>query len=364
MKKLLALTLAALLVLPMILGAAACASRPTLNILIWGDYIDPALRTRFERANGVRINEVTMESNELMLAKLREDDSDIDLCFPSDYAIEKLLAEGLLAPLNKENIPNRANIGDTFWALTESFDPGAVYSVPYMWGTLGILYDTTKVTEPVESWSILWDEQYSGQILMYDSERDSMCVALSLLGYDINTTDETEINAARDALIAQRPLVRRYGTDELKTDLVNGVAAMAVVYSGDAMLAMAENENLDYAVPLEGSNLWIDNMIIPKNAKNKELAEQFINFLCDAEVGAQNAEYIGYSTPLAPSLELLGSDYIDDEVFNPPAEIMDRCKGYHNLDEVVKIIEDKNGKEVPITGNDLYRQAWEAVLQF
>lgn len=347
MKKWIALALAALLILPLLLGTLACTAKPTLHVLNWGDYIDPELIRQFEKENGVKIKYSTMESNEEMLVKLRASDNVYDLCFPSDYTIEKLLAEDLLAPLNHENIPNRVNIDETFWAYTETFDPGAIYSVPYMWGTLGILYDTTKVTEPVDSWDILWDEQYSGQILMYNSVRDSMCVALARLGYDINTTNDAEIAAARDILIAQRPLVQAYGTDDMKDDMAKGYAALAVVYSGDAMLAIAENENLAYAVPTEGSNLWIDNMIIPKTSKNQELAEQFINFLCDAEVGRQNTEYIGYSTPNALSLDLLGADYIEDEVFNPPMDVRKRCKGYHDLGDYMRV----------------YNEAWETVLQ-
>jgi len=345
MKKLLIALLILCLTVPLLLG---CSGRETLNILNWGDYMDPELIKQFERENNVKIRYSTMASNEEMLVKLRAPDCVFDMCFPSDYIIEKLIAEDLLHPLNKGSIPNRANIGARFWEATEAFDPGNVYSVPYMWGTVGILYNTEKVDDPVESWSILWDEKYAGQVLMYDSVRDSVAVALLMLGYDINTRDEAEVLAAQEALIRQKKsVVQGYGTDEIKTDMINGRAALAVVYSGDAVYAMDENGSLDYAVPLEGSNLWFDNVVIPKTSGKKELAEKFINFLCDAEAAAQNTEYICYSTPNDAAFALLPPELIENEAYNPPPEVWARCTIFHDLGDFARVFND----------------AWERVIQ-
>ena len=231
-----------------------------------------------------------------------------------------------------------SNIDSRFLDL--SFDPDNTYSIPYMWGTVGILYNTTMVSSPIDSWTSLWDEQYSGEILMYDSMRDTIGITLKMLGKDINTRDAADVLAAQEALIAQKPLVRAYLTDDIKMELINGSAAMGVVYSGDAVYCIGENPDLAYVVPKEGSNVWFDNMIIPKSASHKTEAEQFINFLCGAEVAAQNSDYIGYSTPNAAALQLMGSDYIDDPTFNPSQEVLDLCQIYHDLGDFVSVFSD------------------------
>lgn len=313
-------------------------SSVTLNVLNWGDYIDPALLRQFEDETGIEVKYTTMTSNEEMLVKLSSADCIYDLCFPSDYVIEKLIAQDLLYTINKDNIPNMKNIDEKFLDL--SFDPDNTYSVPYMWGTVGILYNTTMVTEPVTSWNILWDADYSGQILMYDSVRDTIGVTLIKLGYDINTRSEADVLAAQQALIEQKPLVRAYLTDDIKMEMINGSAALAVVYSGNAVYCIGENTDLAYAVPDEGSNLWFDNVIIPKTSQHTAEAEQFINFLMGAEVAAQNSDYIGYSTPNAAALELMGPDYIDDPTFNPPDEVLDRCTIFHDLGDFISVFSD------------------------
>ena len=290
MKKI-ALVLAILLV-GTLFGCAAKEDSNTLYVLNWGDYIDEALLTQFEEETGIQVNYTTMATNEEMMVKLEEADCIYDVCFPSDYIIERLIQKDLLHELNKDNIPNLQYIDERFLDL--DFDPENKYSVPYMWGTVGILYNTTMVQEPVTSWDILWDETYADQILMYDSIRDTIGVALMKLGYSINTRNEADIQAAEEALIAQKPIVQAYLGDPIKDRLISGGAAMGIVYSGDAMWCMYENPDLAYAVPETGSNLWFDNIIIPKTSDNTEAAEAFINFLCDPEVAAQNAEYIGY----------------------------------------------------------------------
>ena len=337
MKKALCVLIAVLMLVPL----AACGSgrqAVTLNILNWGDYIDPEILDQFTEETGIEVKYSTMTSNEEMLVKLSAADCIYDICFTSDYVIEKLVAQDLLHPLNRENIPNLANIDERFLDL--SFDPGNTYSVPYMWGTVGILYNTTMVSEPVTSWNVLWEEQYKGKILMYDSVRDSIGITLCKLGYSLNTRDEAQVLAAQEALIAQKPLVRAYLTDDIKMEMINGSAALAVVYSGDALYCMDENPDLDYVVPSEGSNVWFDNVIIPKTSQNTAEAEAFINFLCDAEVARANAEYICYSSPNKAALALLGPEFTESPVFNPPQEDLDRCEIFHDLGDFVGVFSD------------------------
>ena len=336
MKKI-ALVLAILLV-GTLFGCAAKEDSNTLYVLNWGDYIDEALLTQFEEETGIQVNYTTMATNEEMMVKLEEADCIYDVCFPSDYIIERLIQKDLLHELNKDNIPNLQYIDERFLDL--DFDPENKYSVPYMWGTVGILYNTTMVQEPVTSWDILWDETYADQILMYDSIRDTIGVALMKLGYSINTRNEADIQAAEEALIAQKPIVQAYLGDPIKDRLISGGAAMGIVYSGDAMWCMYENPDLAYAVPETGSNLWFDNIIIPKTSDNTEAAEAFISFLCDPEVAAQNAEYIGYSTPNAAALEILGEEYINDPTYTPPQELLDKCEIFHDLGDFITVYND------------------------
>ena len=338
--KLMKKVLCALLILAMALPLAACGQKDqvTLNVLNWGDYIDPALLDQFEQETGIKVKYSTMTSNEEMLVKLSAADCIYDICVPSDYVIEKLIAQNLLHELNKDNIPNLANIDERFLDL--SFDPANKFSVPYFWGTVGILYNTTMVDDPVDSWDILWNEKYSGQILMYDSVRDSIGITLIKLGYDINTRNEAEVLEAQQALIDQKPLVRAYLTDDAKMEMINGTAAMCVTYSGDALMAIAESEDLAYAVPNEGSNVWFDNIVIPNTSTHTAEAEAFINFLCDAEVAKQNAEYIYYCSPNRAALELLSDEFVADPTFNPPQDVLDRCTVFHDLGDFVGVYSD------------------------
>ena len=329
------------LALALSLSLVACGGgggKVTLNVLNWGDYIDPELLRQFEDETGISVKYTTMTSNEEMLVKLASADNIYDVCFPSDYLIEKLVADDLLYAINKENIPNLSNIDPRFLDL--SFDPGNTYSVPYMWGTVGILYNKTMVTDPVDSWNILWNEKYAGQILMYDSMRDTIGITLKKLGLDINTRSEADVLAAQEALIAQKPLVRAYLTDDIKMELINGSAAMGVVYSGDAVYCISENPDLAYVVPKEGSNVWFDNIIIPKSSQHTAEAEQFINFLCDAKVAAQNSDYIGFSTPNAEALKLMDPAYAADPTYNPPQDVLDRCQIFQDLGDFVKVFSD------------------------
>lgn len=320
------------------------SKKVTLQVLNWGDYIDFELLDQFEEETGIKVNYTTMANNEEMLVKLSSPDCIYDVCFPSDYIIEKLVRDDMLHPLDKANIPNIVNIDERFMDL--DFDPDNTYSVPYMWGTVGILYNTTMVDEAdVHTWNVFWNEKYSGQILMYDSIRDTIGITLLKLGHSLNTREESAIKEAEQALIDQKSLVYAYLGDSIKERMISGNGALAVVYSGDAMWCMDEEEgnpDLSYCVPDEGSNLWFDNVVIPKTSQHTAEAEAFINFLCDAEVAKANTEYIGYSTPNKAAMALLDPEYLEDPTYNPPQEILDRCEIFHDLGDFI----------------DVYNKAW------
>ena len=314
-----------------------------LNVLNWGEYIDPELISLFEKETGVKVNYTEMTSNEEMLIKLRSADNPYDMCFPSDYIIEKLIKDDLLLELDMTKIPNSKNIAARMFEVTNTFDPGNKYSLPYMWGTVGILYNTKMVEEEVDSWDILWNEKYAEKIWMYDSVRDAMAVSLLRLGYDMNTTNPDEIAAAKEELIKQIPLLKGLGTDNIRASMINGKAALAVTYAGDAILCMEENEDLAYVIPKEGSNVWFDNVVIPKTAKNVEAALAFINFLNDANLAARNTEFIYYSTPNQGAMDRMDEELANNETFNPTDETLARCGVYHDLGTAI----------------ELYNSAWE-----
>lgn len=288
-----------------------------LYVYNWGDYIDPSLLKKFEAETGIKVKYDVFDTNEIMYQKISNGSLNYDLIIPSDYMVEKMIDENLLAELNFNNIPNYKYIDKNFRNL--AYDKENKYSVPYMWGTVGIMYNKKMVKEPVDSLNILWDEKYKDQIIMVDSPRDAFALALKKLGYSLNTTNPQELEAAKKELIKQKSsgLVRAYMVDEVKDAMLSGEAALAVVWSGDAITLMDENPDLGYAFPKEGSNKWFDALCIPKNAKHKENAEKFINFLCDPENAALNAEYIGYSTPNTEALKLLPKEVQENPVAYP-----------------------------------------------
>lgn len=226
-------------------------------------------------------------------------------------------------------VPNDSNVDALFKNLF--FDPDNKYSVAYMWGTVGILYNTTMVDDPVDSWNILWNDKYAKQIFMYDSVRDSVGITLKKLGYSVNTRDDAELAEAKQALIDQYPLVQAYLGDQVKDAMVGGQGSLAVVYSGDAMYCKELNADLEYVVPNEGSNYWYDGMVIPKGAKNKENAETFINFMCRPDIAAKNSEYIGYSTSNKEALSLMDQETVTDPTYWPSQDILDKCELFYDL---------------------------------
>lgn len=345
MKKL--LLVLTLLSLPLMFGGCASDDRAVLNVYNWGDYMDPDLIAQFEEEYDCRVNYETYTSNEDMYVKVKNSSDTYDVLVPSDYMIERLIKEDMLRPINQENIKNLANIDAT--ALNLPFDPENQYSVPYFYGVLGIIYNTELVKDPVDSWNILWNDKYASKILMYDSIRDSMGVSLSRLGFSMNEQNEANINTARDALIAQKPLVMAYVTDNVKNLMATGEAAMAVVYSGDAAIIMSENDVLDFAVPKERSNAFYDNFVIPKKAKNPKLAESFINFMLTPEVTAKNMEYVGYSAPNAQAIALLDQSWSENAGFNISKEDLARCEIFIDLPSNILEIYNRAWTEVNVS---------------
>jgi len=312
-------------------GAGSSGER--VYVYNWGDYIDPDLIPVFEKETGIKVVYETYDSNEAMYTKLKPGNTVYDLIFPSDYMVERMVKEDMLDKIDMTNIPNIKHIDERFIGL--EFDPTGLYSVPYMWGTVGILYNTEMVDDAVDSWNILWDEKYKGQIFMYDSQRDTIAAALRLLGYSVNTRSIDELNHAKEKLIAQKPLVQAYIRDEVKDKMIGGEGALAITYSGDAMFCMSENDDLNYVVPKEGSNLWLDVAAIPKGAKNKSNAEKFIDFLCRPEIAAQNSEYIGYSTANKSALPLIDEEIMFEGIYWPDESELINCEIFLDLGDFV-----------------------------
>ena len=317
-------------------SVSAASENRTLRVFNWGEYIsdgsDDSMNVikEFTRRTGIQVDYQVFSTNEEMYAKIISGSADYDVLIPSDYMIGKMIQEDLLAKLDFSNIPNYKYIDDAFKNL--EYDPANEYSVPYTWGTVGIIYNTTMVDEPVDSWDILWDSNYAGQILMFNNPRDSYGIALKKLGYSQNTTNREEIDEATDELKKQRLVVQAYVMDEIFPKMTAGEAALAPYYAGDAVTMIGDNPDLDFVVPKEGTNRFVDAMVVPKSSKNKDLAEQFINFMLEEDVALANIEYIGYSTPMSNVKELL-----DEEVQNsfsyPDEEVLSRCETFVNLDE-------------------------------
>lgn len=312
------------------------SEKRTLNVYNWGDYMDQSLIKDFEKETGIDVTYDTYDTNENMYSKIKSGSSEYDLVIPSDYMIEKMRKENLLEKIDFNNIPNYKYVGDDYKHL--SYDPKDEYSVPYMWGTIGIVYNPEMVKKPVDSWNILWDKDYKGQIIMFDSVRDSMAIALKKLGYSMNSTDPSQISAAGKALEEQKPLVQAYMVDEVKDAMIGGNAALAPVWSGDAQYIINENPNLKYVVPKEGTNKWFDGLCIPKGAKHKKEAEEFINFLCKPENALKNVEYIGYQTPIPEAFKMLPKE-IQDQY--PTKEELDKSQVFIDLSpETLKLYDE------------------------
>ncbi len=324
-----------LLLAVVILSSCQRNDRVVLNVYNWGDYLDESVIRDFEKKYNIKVNYDTFSTNEDMYVKLKAGGTDYDVVFPSDYIIERMINEDMLHKLDFDNIPNYKYIEDHFKNL--EYDPQNEYSVPYFWGTVGIIYNKTIVDEPVNSWQILWDPKYEKEILMMDSQRDSIGVALKMLGYDLNTRDLDELEEAKQALIEQKPLVLAYVGDDVKDKMIAGEAALAVIYSGEAFYMKQENPDLEYVIPQEGSNFWVDAMVIPKTSKHKKEAELFINFMCDPEVAYKNAIYVGYSSPHSEVKKMLDPDFLNDPAAYPDMEELVNLEFFKDLGDYLSV---------------------------
>ncbi len=345
-----------LLTLALTMAAAACLTgcgkssageNGEVVVYNWGEYIDPDTLDQFEEETGIHVVYDEFETNEIMYPKVESGTSNYDVVCPSDYMIQKMIENDLLAEIDFDNIPNVKNIGEQYFEQSKGFDPENKYSIPYCFGTVGILYNKTMVDEPIDSWDVLWDEKYADNILMQDSVRDAFMVALKRLGYSMNTTDEAQVKEAAQSLIDQKPLVQAYVIDQVRDKMIGNEAAIGVIYSGEAIYTQRENPDLEYVIPKEGTNVWIDSWVIPKNAKNKENAEKFIDFMCREDIALKNFEYITYSTPNTAAQ----ANIEDEDIKNSKIAFPDFSE-YSNLETFDYLGED---------GDNLYNEYWKQV---
>ena len=334
MKKIISLILA----LTMILMLSACGSEATaegnnnqvtLNVYNWGQYMADGsddsvdIIAEFEaRYPWIDVNYATFDSNEIMYSKLSNGGITVDVIFPSDYMAARMIDEGILLPIDYSNIPNYQYIDEEF--KNTAYDPENRYSVPYTWGTVGIIYNSAYVDEEdVTGWELLWNEKYADKILMFDNSRDAFGIAALLQGYSINTTVEAELQDCAAALARQKPVVQQYVMDQIYDLMENEEAWIAPYYAGDYLIMAEENENLEFFLPMEqGFNMFIDAMCIPTCCQEKEAAELFINFLCDPEIAAANMDWVGYGVPLSAAKEFMDEEVVNDPVSYPNQEML------------------------------------------
>ncbi len=330
MKRFLPLLLAALLLcIP-----RAMAADSVITVYNWGQYISDGtggsldVLAAFTEATGIRVNYVTFDSNETMYTKLKTGGSAFDVIIPSDYMIAQLIAEDMLEPIDFDNVPNYANVDEAFKGT--EYDPENRYSVPYTWGTVGLIYNT-KYVAPTTTWRTLWDSKYQGKILMFDNPRDSFAIAEFLEGLSVNTEDQRDFEKAAALLQAQKPVLQQHVMDQIFERMEREEAWVAPYYAGDYLTMAAENPNLAFCFPDEGFNLFIDAMCIPKGCENKAGAEAFINFMCDPEISGANLDYIGYSTPVSAAKEFLDPELARSPIAYPDEATLARGESFKAL---------------------------------
>ena len=350
-KKVAAGGLACVLLAVLIFTGSASRSDRVVNVCSWGEYIDEDLITQFEEETGIRVNYQTAESNEALYSLIKMGGADFDVIVPSDYMIGRLIEEGMLAELDYSAIPNYDLIDDQYKGL--SYDPENKYTVPYTWGTVGIIYNTTMVSEPITSWSAMFDEQYAGQVLMINNSRDALMAALCCLGYDINTTDEGQLEEAFQLIYdaKEKGVYQAFVMDEIFGKMEGGNAAIAMYYAGDYLTMLENNEDLAYVVPEEGSNWFVDAMCVLKSSQHQDEAAEWINFIAGTDANLANMDYIWYASPNAEALAEYPAYYeeeygepLDEEIYNimaAPPEVLARCELYINLpQETLKFYND------------------------
>ena len=327
-----------------------------LYVYNWGEYIDESVIQDFEAETGIHVVYDLFETNEEMYPVIEAGAVKYDVVCPSDYMIQKMQENGLLAEINFDNIPNYSQIGQEYRDMSEAFDPGNKYSVPYCWGTMGILYNTKRLEElgvPAPTkWADLWDERLSGEILMQNSVRDTFTAALKMLGYSLNSTNEEELAQARDLLIEQKPLVQAYVIDQVRDKMIGGEAAVAMIYSGemlyiqDSVAEQGLDYTLEYIIPEEGTNYWLDSWVIPANAEHKENAEKWIDFLCRPDIAKKNFDYITYPTPNTGAYEMLDDDLKNNTALFPDLSKLTNCETIKYLGDDVDAIYNDMWKEI------------------
>ena len=343
---------AAVLILALLAGGGALIfsarqEKITLNVYNWGmniadgsdDTLD-IIAAFEEKYPHIDVQYAIYDSNEIMYTKLAAGGITVDVIIPSDYMIARLIAENMLLELDYSNIPNYELVDDEF--KNTAYDPENKYSVPYTWGTVGILYNTKYVDEAdLTGWDVLWNEKYAGKILMFDNSRDAFGVAQYLLGYDVNTTDKAELQACADKLAQQKPLVQQYVMDQIYSTMENGEAWLAPYYAGDCMLMMESNPDLNFYLPeSDGFNFFIDAMCIPSCSQEKEAAELFINFLCDPEISGANMDYICYGSPISEAKEYMEDYLAESEVIYPDPQVLEKGTSYQFLpEEITRYVE-------------------------
>ena len=337
-------------------AASGSADGGELYVYNWGEYIDEDVISQFEEETGITVVYDLFETNEEMYPVIEAGAVNYDVVCPSDYMIQKMRENDLLAELNFDNIPNIDQIDPAYMEMSQAFDPENKYSVPYCWGTVGILYNTRLLEElgvPAPTkWADLWDERLSGEILMQDSVRDAFMVALKKDGYSMNSESKDELEQAKQELIDQKPLVQAYVIDQVRDKMIGGEAAVGVIYSGEMLYIQDEVANLgldydlEYVIPEEGTNLWLDSWVIPKNAKNKENAEKWIDFMCRPEIAKANFEYITYPTPNKGAFELLDEDMQNNKAVFPDIDSLKDSEVYQYLGDDTDAIYNELWKEV------------------
>ena len=350
-KRVTAGVLACVLVAVLIFTGSAARSDRVVNVCSWGEYIDEDLITQFEEETGIRVNYQTAESNEALYSLIKMGGADFDVIVPSDYMIGRLIQEDMLSELDHSAIPNYALIDDQYKSL--SYDPENKYTVPYTWGTVGIIYNTTMVSEPITSWGAMFDEKYAGQVLMINNSRDALMAALCYLGYDINTTDEAQLEEAFQLIYdaKEKGVYQAFVMDEIFGKMEGGNAAIAMYYAGDYLTMLENNEDLAFVVPDEGSNWFMDAMCVLKSSQHREEAMEWINFIAGTDANLANMDCIWYASPNAEALAEYPAYYeetygepLDEEIYNimaAPPEVLDRCELYINLpQETLKFYND------------------------
>ena len=337
-------------------AASGSADGGELYVYNWGEYIDEDVISQFEEETGITVVYDLFETNEEMYPVIEAGAVNYDVVCPSDYMIQKMRENDLLAELNFDNIPNIDQIDPAYMEMSQAFDPENKYSVPYCWGTVGILYNTKLLDElgvPAPTkWADLWDERLSGEILMQDSVRDAFMVALKKDGYSMNSESKDELEQTKQELIDQKPLVQAYVIDQVRDKMIGGEAAVGVIYSGEMLYIQDEVANLgldydlEYVIPEEGNNLWLDSWVIPKNAKNKENAEKWIDFMCRPEIAKANFEYITYPTPNKGAFELLDEEMQNNKAVFPDINSLKNSEVYKYLGDETDAVYNELWKEV------------------